>query len=210
MGGFPVTPYRKHPMNSARNVWAILLILLLTEQAWAGPTGNLTVGNNFLEGLLHPWFGVDHLLATLAIGLLVVHVDKGSMIAVPIVFLSSLMAGAGLNGSGIWLPWAEPIVAISVILLGVALIPGRKFPELLLAVAVAFFGIFHGYVHGNESLTDSLPLAFLFGLLLGTSLLLGLGIWIGLWIEPTSKLSRCTGVAISLAGLGFLVYGLII
>ena len=197
-------------MSFARNVWAILLILLLTQGALGGPPGDLGAGNSFLEGLLHPWFGIDHLLATLAIGLLVVHVDKGSMIAVPIVFLSSLMAGAGLNGSGIWLPWGEPIVAISVILLGVALIPGRKYPELLLAVVVAFFGIFHGYVHGTESLTDSLPLDFLFGLLLGTSLLLGLGIWIGLWIEPTSKLSRGTGAAISVAGLGLLVYCLVV
>ncbi|QDU73156.1 HupE / UreJ protein [Bremerella volcania] len=198
-------------MSFARNLWAILWIPLLVEQAWAGPVHGTGSGNSFLEGIVHPWFGIDHLLATLAIGLLVAHVEKGSMIAVPIVFLSSLMAGEGLNGSGIWLPWGEPIVAFSVILLGVALIPGRKYPELLLAVAVAFFGIFHGYVHGSESLmTDSLPLAFLLGLLLGTGLLLGIGIWIGHWIEPASTLSRSIGVVISLAGLGVFIYALVV
>ncbi|WDI44356.1 HupE/UreJ family protein [Bremerella sp. P1] len=196
-------------MSFARNLWAIFLIPLLTQQAWAGPVDGLVARNSFLDGVLHPWFGIDHLLATLAIGLLVVHVEKGSTIAVPIVFLSSLMAGAGLNGSGIWLPWGEPIVAFSVILLGVALIPGRRYPELLLAVAVALFGIFQGYVHGRESLADSLPLAYLFGLLLGTGLLLGLGIWIGHWIEPASKVSRSIGVAIALAGLGLFIYSLV-
>lgn len=126
-------------MSIARYLWAIFLILLLVpQQAWGGPTGGTQTGSSFLEGVLHPWFGIDHLLATLAIGLLVVHVEKGSMIAVPIVFLSSLMAGAGLHGSGIWLPWVEPIVAISVIVLGVSLIPGWRYNELLLAVAVAF------------------------------------------------------------------------
>ncbi|MBA2113412.1 HupE/UreJ family protein [Bremerella alba] len=196
-------------MSFARYIGAILFGLVLVRQAWAGPASGLPSGNTFLEGLLHPWFGIDHLLATLAIGMLVVHVEKGSIIAVPIVFLSSLMAGAGLHGSGIWLPWAEPIVAISVILLGVALIVGQRYPELLLAVAVALFGIFHGYVHGAENMAGSLPLAFMFGLLLGTTLLLGLGIWIGHWVEPTSQVSRGIGVAISLAGLGLFLYNLI-
>lgn len=193
-------------MSLARTIGAILLVPLLVQLAWAGPVDGLGAGGRFLEGVLHPWFGIDHLLATLAIGMLVVHVDKGSMIAVPIVFLSSLMAGAGLSGSGIWLPWGETIVAISVILLGVALIPGRKYSELLLAIAVALFGIFHGYVHGSEGPAGSLPLAFLFGLLLGTALLLGLGLWLGHWIEPTSRVSRSIGVAISLAGLGVYLY----
>lgn len=192
-------------MNFARRIWAILWSPLLSQQAWAGPAEEMGAGSSFLEGVVHPWFGIDHLLATLAIGLLVVHVDKGSVIAVPIVFISSLMAGAGLHGSGILLPWGQPLVAISVICLGVALIPGRKYPELMLAIFVALFGTVHGYVHGTDSYTASLPLAFLFGLLLGTGLLLGFGIWIGHWIEPTSKLSRMLGVAISIAGMGMFI-----
>ncbi|PQO37072.1 hypothetical protein C5Y96_07900 [Blastopirellula marina] len=197
-------------MSFARTIWAIFLIpLLVPQQAWGGPPGGVQAGSSFLEGVLHPWFGIDHLLATLAIGLLVVHVDKGSMIAVPLVFLSSLMAGAGLHGSGIWLPWGEPVVAVSVILLGVSLIPGWKYRELLLAVVVALFGILHGYVHGTDKLSGSLPLAFQFGLLLGTSLLLGVGIWVGHWIEPTSRLSRSMGVVIALGGVAVLIHSLI-
>jgi len=197
-------------MSLVRYVSAILFYLLLAQPAWAGPVDGMGVGNSFLEGVLHPWFGIDHLLATLAIGMLVVHVDKGSMIAVPIVFLSSLMAGTGLNGSGIWLPWGEPIVALSVILLGAALIPGWKYTELLLAVMVALFGIYHGYVHGTDGLAGAIPLEFLFGLLVGTALLLGLGIWIGHWVEPSSKVSRSIGAAIALAGCGLLIYSLVV
>jgi len=196
-------------MSLARSLVVILWVPLLAQTAWGGPASGLGAGGSFLEGVLHPWFGIDHLLATLAIGLLTVHVEKGSSIAVPIVFLSSLMAGAGLNGSGIWIPGGEPVVAISVVLLGVALIPGWKYPELMLAIAVAFFGIFHGYTHGTESLEGSLPLSFLFGLILGSALLLGLGIWVGYWIEPASKVSRTIGGAIAVAGLGAFVYAMI-
>ncbi|MEW4565360.1 HupE/UreJ family protein [Bremerella sp. JC770] len=197
-------------MSSVRYLGAILFFPLLVQHAWAGPVDGMGVGNSFLEGVLHPWFGIDHLLATLAIGMLVVHVDKGSMIAVPIVFMSSLMAGTGLNGSGIWLPWGEPIVSLSVILLGVALIPGRKYPELLLAVVVALFGIYHGYVHGTDGSAGAIPLEFLFGLLVGTALLLGLGVWIGHWVESSSKVSRSIGVVIALAGCGLLIYNLVL
>lgn len=194
-------------MSFARYLWAIFLLSLLPQQAWGGPPGSMPAGSSFLEGVLHPWFGLDHLLATLAIGLLVVHVEKGSMIAVPIVFLSSLMAGAGLHGSGIVLPWGGPIVAISVILLGLSLIPGWRYTELLLAVAVAIFGILHGYEHGTDRPSGSLPLAFQFGLILGTAMLLGVGIWVGHWIEPTSRLSRGLGVVIALGGLAILIQG---
>ncbi len=195
-------------MALARYLWAISLIPLFAQPAWAGTADGWGVGG-LLEGIVHPWFGIDHLLATLAIGLLVVHVEKGSIIAVPIVFLSSLMAGAGLHGSGIGLPFGETLVAVSVIFLGVALIPGRKYPELMLAMVVAIFGMFHGYVHGSDSTTTSLPLPLMFGLLMGTMLLLGLGIWIGHWIEPPSKVSRSLGVVIVLGGVGMLVYGLV-
>lgn len=195
-------------MSFARKFGALLLIPLLVQPAWAGAIDGWGVGG-LLEGIVHPWFGIDHLLATLAIGLLVVHVEKGSIIAVPIVFLSSLMAGAGLHGCGIALPFGETIVAISVIFLGLALIPGRKYSELMLAVVVAIFGMFHGYVHGSDSTTSSLPLPLMFGLLIGTVLLLGLGIWIGHWIEPPSKLSRGMGAMIALGGVGMLVYGLV-
>ncbi len=192
-------------MKLARIVSTILIMATGVAEAIAGPADGVGAGSSFLDGVLHPWFGIDHLLATLAIGLLVVHVEKGSIIAVPLVFLSSMMAGAGLSGSGIWLPWVEPVVAVSVVVVGTALVSGRRFPEVLLAVVAAVIGVFHGYAHGTGTPLGSLPLAFLTGLLLGATLLLALGIWIGHWIEPTSKVSRGIGVVILLGGLALVV-----
>ncbi|MEW4455250.1 HupE/UreJ family protein [Bremerella sp. JC817] len=188
-------------MNVARQLGALTLLLAFGSIAWAGSLDGIVTGSSFLDGILHPWFSAEHLLAMLAIGILAVHVEKGSIIAVPIVFLTSMLAGAGLNGSGIAIPWVETWVAISMIILGILLAVGWKYPELMLAIVVAGCGLFHGYAHGMIYRAPTLSLSLLAGLTIGCALVLALGIWIGHWIVASSIFSRCLGGGVILGGL---------
>lgn len=101
-----------------------------------------------MEGFLLPWTGVGPLLATIAIGILAVHVEGRSVIAIPIVFLCSMMVGAGLSGCGIHFPYIHALVALTIIISGVALAVGRKYPVMATAIVLAAIGIVHGHANG--------------------------------------------------------------
>lgn len=165
-------------------------------------------GRGLLEGFLLPWTGISALLATIAGGILAVHVEGRSVIAIPIVFLCSMMVGAGLSGCGIQFPYMHSMVAATVIILGIALAYGRNYPVMVAAIGLALIGLVHGHADGLAIPPKSSPLVFLVGILLGSGLLLAIGVWLGLWMEAGSTPSRVFGVLVSVAGAMVLMWAL--
>ncbi|WP_158265062.1 HupE/UreJ family protein [Blastopirellula marina] len=162
------------------------------------------MGVDELEGFLLQWTGFAPLLATLAVGILAVHVEGRFVIAIPMVFLCGMAVGVGLNGSGIQLPYIHVGLAMTVILSGVALWAAREYPVVISAVALAVVGILHGHADAQAVSASSGPLAFLLGVLLGTALLLGIGVWLGLWMEARTAPSRVFGLVLMVVGIGML------
>ncbi|MBI1249498.1 hypothetical protein GC197_16860 [bacterium] len=184
---------------------ALLLVTVLEGTVFGGTGTPHSSLAGFLSGLIHPWFTVDHLLAMLAIGVLVIHVEKGSIIAVPIVFLTSVLIGEGLEGTGIRLPFGPVSVAATVIFLGTLLIAGRTYSEVMLAIVVAACGVLVGYASDPVYQLPIVPISFLVGQLLGGGLVIVIGMWLGYWIEPSSSVSRCLGGLVALGGAVVLV-----
>ena len=188
-----------------------LLLVTIPERVVFGAAG-LVPGSlaGFLSGLIHPWFTIDHLLAMLAIGVLVIHVEKGSIIAVPIVFLTSVLAGEGLEGTGIELPFGPIWVAATVIFLGLLLIVGRTYSEVLLAIVVAACGVMVGYASDPGYQLPTVPIALLMGQLIGGGLIMVIGMWLGHWIEASSAVSRCLGGLVVVGGAAALVQACVV
>jgi urease accessory protein len=84
---------------------------------------------------------------------------------------------------------------------------GETKPSLTIAAAlVAFFAVFHGHAHGTEMPAGQSGLAYSIGFVVATGCLHATGIAVGLvhkWPAGRTAL-RAAGVAVAIAGLGFL------
>src|ERR1700741_1391890 len=100
----------------------ILLIALIgvAGTAWAHP-GHGDNPGSFAAGLVHPWMGADHLLAMLAVGLWAARLGGKALWGVPLAFMAAMGMGAALTFSGVSTPFVEPLIAASVLILGLLL-----------------------------------------------------------------------------------------
>ncbi len=158
-------------MKTIRLVTAALYLLPATAAAHPGHGGS-----GFLDGLLHPLLGADHLAAVIAVGLLAAHLPPRTQPLPVAVFLGSSLAGALAALGGSVAPGGETMIAASVLLLGVLLALLASTPRAL-AVALAgvlpLCGWFHGQAHVAAATVASS--GYIGGFLAGTALLHLLG-----------------------------------
>src|SRR4051812_39244871 len=60
--------------------------------------------HSLADGFTHPLFGLDHLLAMVALGLLAVRMGGRARWAMPATFMVSMLAGGLLSVAGVQLP----------------------------------------------------------------------------------------------------------
>lgn len=172
----------------------LIFVLLLAPNAALAHTGEH--GLAFVAGLWHPVSGLDHLLAMIAVGLLAGVTGARATWAMPLTFLSALLAGGVMGAYGLPLPAVEPMILSSIILLG-ALITLQARPTLgTILPFVALFGMAHGYAHGVEGpVSGLLPYAAAFTLTTAALHLAGLGLGLGLRGIPARTLGAGTAAA---------------
>src|ERR1700741_1060409 len=73
---------------------------------------------SFAEGLAHPFTGLDHMLAMVAVGLWASQLGGRALWLLPLTFPVVMAAGAALGFGGVALPWVEIGVAGSGVVLG--------------------------------------------------------------------------------------------
>ena len=110
--------------------------------------------DTFLQGLLsgiaHPVIGIDH-FAFLVVAALLAFTLKGSArYLVPLAFVGATVAGTLYHVGAQDLPLSEVMVALSVLLGGVAVFLKRSVPALLMGVLFGVIGVFHGYAYGES------------------------------------------------------------
>lgn len=159
---------------------------------------------SFSSGLMHPLFGLDHILAMVAVGLWAALRSGQAMLVWPVSFVGAMLAGFGLAQFGFVVPVLETMIAGSVIGLGAVIMLGLTAPIALGAALIACFGVLHGFAHGLE-VTGSQP-AFVMGFALATSLLHAAGLGLGLAATrlSTSMPLRIAGAGIALAGVAII------
>lgn len=183
-----------------------LLLASAAATAHTGTDGGTHHG--LAAGLLHPFTGLDHLAAMLAVGLWSGLVQPGgrALWAAPAAFASLLLVGALAAAAGLALPAVEPMIAVSLLVLGLLLALQRALPVPAAAALVGSFALFHGAAHGLE-LSGAAALA---GMLLGTALLHLCGIVAGRWLASRQAAwprpaGRTLGAGIALFGVTLLL-----
>lgn len=175
------------------------------------------VTNGWLAGFLHPFLGVDHLLAMVAIGLWASQLSqlkRGPIAWVPIVwlpiaFVGTMTLSAGLAHTGVILPWVEQSIILSNIVLGLLIFYSAQLPVNVGITLAGILAIAHGYAHGTEIPMGASALDYGLGFVAATVMLHGMGVAIGLGLTTLSRSTQTN--AFRLAGtliLGGTLYAL--
>ena len=199
--------------RKAAHSFAVLLLVALALAAVPHPAfAHVEQGQaaGFFTGLRHPWSGLDHVLAMIAVGLWGAQLGNPALWLLPVTFPMMMSLGAVMGLIGMGLPGVEVGIALSALLLG-GMVMGEARPKLAVAVLlVGFFAVFHGHAHGTELPPGQSGLLYSMGFVIATGCLHGMGIGIGLihrW--PVGRLAlRGAGAFIAGMGLFFLARAL--
>ena len=161
-------------------------------------TGHGTSG--LTAGMVHP-FGLDHLLAMVAVGVWSVSaLPSGKAWWGPAAFMIALVFGSTMGAVGMTVPYLEVMISLSVVLFGVMLIASRaQWPASVGLAIIAAAASLHGLAHGAE-MPDSGFSAYAIGFLLTTAALHLSGVTAGLSIRH--HFSRQAPWLIKVLGLG--------
>lgn len=193
--------------NNIRRLSAAALMACLAGAAQAH-TGHGT--HSLMEGLAHP-FGLDHLLAMVAVGVWSVSaLPQGKAWLGPATFLLALVASAALGASGVTVPYLEQAISLSVVLFGAMLVlASRAMPVALGLGLIAAASSLHGLAHGAET-PDTGFAGYAAGFMLTTAVLhvggVGVGLAIQRWLGARKGLVL-GGMGAALGAAGVVLFG---
>jgi urease accessory protein len=190
-----------------RRATAAVLLAGLATAAQAH-TGHGT--HNLMEGLVHP-FGLDHLLAMVAVGVWSVSaLPTGKAWQGPATFLLALVVSAALGAAGVNVPYLEHAISLSVVLFGLMLILAKQAMPVALGLGlIAAAASLHGLAHGAET-PDTGFAGYAAGFLLTTAALHISGVGIGLAIRRWLGERRGAvlgGLGAAVGGAGIYLFG---
>jgi len=161
-------------------------------------------GAGFAEGLAHPFMGIDHLLAMMAVGIWAVQAGGRGVWQIPSMFMAMMAAGAGLAYLGLNLPCVETAILFSVVGLGLMVATSANLSRGLGVWLVGLFALFHGHAHGQEMPEAGAPLAYAAGFLLATLSLHLVGLGLGYAGRGLTMALKFGGVAMAATGVYWL------
>jgi urease accessory protein len=197
-------------MSNATAKFLTALILFGTSSAAFAHPGHDVSG--LAAGLMHPFSGLDHLLAMVAVGLWAAQGSKKGnngkrkIWLLPATFMTMLAVGAGIATQWQSMPLVEAGIATSVLALGLLVALSMQLPASLSVAITALFGLLHGYAHGLELPESAAPAAYAMGFLAATATLHLTGIAVGVATRDRhALLAKMLGVAIAASGAYLLV-----
>ncbi len=171
---------------------------LAAAPAFAHP-GHATDG--LIAGFAHPLFGLDHILAMLAVGIFAAQKGGVWRLAVPASFMSAMALGGAFAIAGIQFPMVETGIAFSVAIFGLAIVFADRVPAVAGGVLAGVFALFHGAAHGGEIAEGASFLPYAIGFLTATGLLHAAGFAAATLARNTRAAAmRYAGAAIAGAG----------
>jgi urease accessory protein len=191
------------PSISSRTLALLAAALLpLAASAHTGADGGLHHG--LVAGFMHPLTGADHLAAMVAVGVwsaLSARRAWPDLLWAPLAFAGMLLAGALVGLVGLQLPAVEPMIAASLLVLGLLVAARVHLPAGVAMAVVGLFAVFHGVAHGHELAGEHDAALTLAGMVGATVLLHAAGIALGWALRHANAwLPRIAGAAV--VGLG--------
>lgn len=182
---------------------ARLIFLSIAASLFATSAGAHT-GAGPMSGFMHPFAGLDHVLAMLAIGLWAGQLGGRARLAVPVAFVALMVCGAIVALAGVHVPATETGIVASVIVLGLLVASTATATPLIGAVVAGAFALFHGAAHGTGiGIGSAAAMTYILGFAASSAILhlAGLGIAETLRRLQAGIAVRIMGGATAVAGL---------
>lgn len=181
----------------------IIVALLMLPQI---TSAHLIGGQGLSSGVIHPFIGIDHLLAMVAVGILSSQLGHSGLWKIPMTFVGSMMAGGLVAMMGFGLPGTEFGIALSVTFLGLIIAFAPKFSLKQGMLLAGLFALFHGHAHGEEIPLITNAGLYAIGFVASTATLHTTGIFLG----QLARKTRFTAGLLRFAGAGMSVIGLLL
>jgi urease accessory protein len=179
---------------------SLACLLLLPSMAQAHSGIGSTFG--FFDGVAHPLSGIDHICAMVGVGIWAAQRGGRAIWLVPLGFAIVMLVGGLLGMARVFVPFIEPGIIASVVILGLLVASAARLPLVASACLVGLFALFHGHAHGTEMPMTAAELSYGAGFLASTIVLHGCGI--GLCVAANKSnaawVSRYTGAAMVVCG----------
>jgi urease accessory protein len=175
---------------------ALLAAMANTASAHPGHAGHDAGGIGW--GLVHPFTGLDHLLAMVAVGLWAVQLGGRAIWMLPLSFVSAMAVGGAFGMGGLVLPHMEPMILGSALLLGAMVATEARLLLSASVPVVAVIAFFHGQAHGAEMPVGANGWLTALGFVTATAVLHGIGVVGGKVLQQvaTQRAVRACGAAI--------------
>ncbi len=157
-----------------RTICLTALLLALAGPALAHP-------DHEASGFLHPFTGIDHLLAMVGVGIWAAFLavrKPAAALLVPAAFLAMMVVGAAAGFAGIKLPLVEAIILGSVFVFGGLSMTAVRLPAAAAMGVAGLFAFFHGYAHALEAPHTGTG-TYILGFMVATTLLQAAGLGLG-------------------------------
>ena len=185
-------------------ILAALAMAIIPRAAFA----HIDIGTtaSFAAGFAHPFGGLDHVAAMVAVGLWAALKGGRAVWLWPLAFVSMMLAGGALGIAHVPLLWVEPAILASVVAIGLLVALAIDCPLWLGAAIAGGFAVFHGHAHGTEVTETVSGLEYMAGFAAATAMLnlIGIAVALGLASAGFRPLIRvgglaCIGVGVVLA-----------
>jgi urease accessory protein len=150
-----------------------------------------TEAATFFSGFLHPWTGIDHLLALIASGLWLTLSDTRYKLPLLALFSGVLLLAILLGYSFVGVAF-ESAISATLVILALLLVIGRSCSVGIFGFVLTAVAAVHGLVHGAELTTATANPGYVCALVLSSACLMALIIAIGRLIRGHSMPDRNT------------------
>jgi urease accessory protein len=143
-------------------------------------------GQSFAAGVAHPLSGLDHIVAMVAVGLWAAIKGNRALWIWPLTFVTVMLVGGVLGLADIAVPFVEPGILASVVVLGLMVAFAVNPPVWFGAALIGVFALLHGHAHGTEVAHAVNGLEYVAGFVLATVALHVVGIVLALPFKRTA------------------------
>src|SRR5882724_2571098 len=123
------------------------LLTLGASPAFAHPGHEVS---SFAAGIAHPLSGIDHIAVMVAVGLWAALKGGRALWLWPAAFVGVMLVGGALGMAHVALPFVEPGILASVVVLGLMVALAVDIPVAAGAAIIGAFALLHGHAHGSE------------------------------------------------------------
>jgi urease accessory protein len=180
----------------------VALLTLGASPAFAHVDAGSTA--SFAAGIAHPLMGPDHVAVMIAVGLWAALKGGRALWVWPAAFVGVMLVGGALGMAHVPVPFVEPGILASVVVLGLLVTAAVDLPVTVGAGIIGLFALLHGHAHGTEVAETVSGVEYMAGFALATATLhlVGIGFAQLMARNALRPVIRVAGAACVLVGAG--------